>query len=591
MLLGLVEFLRLEPPVRQLTSGASALRDATRALGPAPGDWTDARIQSAQALQGEAAGLLASGRDSITQDPLLRFLHGLPLLGDQVDAAFDLSSSSAAAAVAFNEVLTVAREYDRARSDPAPPGPKLLSLISSSAGPLGHADDQLRPQLQALHADLSHPLLPPLRSRVRDAITALTPAEAQAAAGATAGKYLPAALGERTPKTYLLLFDNPAELRPAGGLAGVVGTVTLDRGTPSTIEVRDVSLINSLAKEIFPPPYPIARYLVMYNHSLEISDAGWDPNFPATARISEQIFRSATGEDVDGTIAIDPYAIGAMLAVTGPVDVPGIGKFTSANFFERINFIINVPGPSHVGKEALGQIAKVIIARVLSQPLNRFADILTVFQQQAGARHIQVAMHDARLIDAAARVNYDGHIVAGVEDYILVTDGNVGATKGDYYMHKKMGVRVELPQGGVSRHEITLDYELPPPVDDTDRALNQGVGEYRNYLRIFIPQEATVTSFRFTEDGKPSSDGGLDRDDIQDERRSVGIFFRLPRGHRVQVRLAYQMPLPPEPNYELYIQKQAGIPERPTTIEASYPGGVVKRQERQDHDIDFRVSW
>ena len=164
--------------------------------------------------------------------------------------------------------------------------------------------------------------------------------------------------------------------------------------------------------------------------------------------------------------------------------------------------------------------------------------------------------------------------------------------EGDYYLRKSMTVKAELPNSGVSRHEVTVDYSLPLPVDATDSALNPGSGEYHDYLRFYLPETATLTGLRFTEDDQPSSDGGgTDPVRFEHGRQVVGTFFRLPRGHRVQLCLAYRVPLLPQNSFDLLVQKQAGTPARPTTVQVSYPGGQTSRQADLAEDISFHVAW
>jgi hypothetical protein len=304
------------------------------------------------------------------------------------------------------------------------------------------------------------------------------------------------------------------------------------------------------------------------------------------------MYRSASGKQVDGTISIDPYALSALLRVTGPIDVPGYGSFDAGNLFPKLEFIVNVSTAPGSGKGALSPIAHAVLEKVVNQPVSSWPRLLSALQEQAGKRHIQLYLHDHRLASAAAQFHTDGAVLGAGEDYLMVVDANVGVTKSDYYLRKSMTVKAELPNGGVSQHEVTLDYSLPLPVDATDRALNAGPGEYHDYLRFYLPETATLGGLDFTEDGQPSSDGGgTDPVSFEHGRQVVGTFFRLPRGHQVRLRLVYQVPLPPQSSFDLLIQKQAGIPARPTYVQVSYPGGQAARKADLAEDLSFQVSW
>lgn len=586
------EVARLAPALRSLNDGAAVLQDASTALGTSPGEWTDQRIKFSQGLAQEARREIAPARDKVKSDPTLRVVRHLPILGDQVQAVFDLADAADAGSRALEDLVQVAQVYQRSSGDQSPPGPKLLSLIASSSGPLSDADAVLAPPLKALRADLGKRLLPPIRQKLQRGVDTLGPVATRAHSGAGAGKYAPDALGATVPRTYLLLLPNPAELRPAGGFSGAVGTITFTRGAPTSIVIKSQDQYNKPPRRPFDVPYPLARYFSFKPGTMEIGDAGWDPDFPSTAKLSEDMFVAETGQKVDGTISIDPYAISALLTITGPVDVPGYGTFDSATFFPRLDQIVNVQHGPGTGKDALPPIAKAILNKALTQPLTAYPRILSAFQDQGHRRHLQVSIHSPGLAAAAAGVHYDGALLDQRDDYVMIVDGNVGATKGDYYVKKSAQLRAEVPASGLSRHQLTLSYDMPPPVDDVDRALNPGQGSYNDFVRVYLPESANLVNLEYRLDGQPAKEGGLDSVSNDHGKRVIAVFFRLPRGHKAEVKINYLVGLRGGNGYDLLVQKQAGIPGYPVNLDISYPaGGLVSRRVDLSQDIDVAVHW
>jgi len=53
--------------------------------------------------------------------------------------------------------------------------------------------------------------------------------------------------------------------------------------------------------------------------------ANVSPNFPDVATVWEAMWRKATGEQLDGAVALDPQAQAAALRATGPVSAPAVG--------------------------------------------------------------------------------------------------------------------------------------------------------------------------------------------------------------------------------------------------------------------------
>ena len=172
----------------------------------------------------------------------------------------------------------------------------------------------------------------------------------------------------------------------------------------------------------------------------------------------------------------------------------------------------------------------------------------------------------------------------------MIADANVGATKGDYYAKKSAELKTVVLPTGLVRHELDLHYQMPLPVDDADRGLNPGEGSYRDYVRFYLPETATVASFKMTADGKPG-DGGLDTIVFDHGRQIVGAFFRLPRGHSADLQLLYEVPSTPDPQYNLVVQKQAGATSLPLALLVSYPGGVRQQQLALAQDAQFSVGW
>jgi hypothetical protein len=573
-----------------LNSGVALLDRAKTTLGLTPQDWTSDRVAAAASLQARAQPLLIKGCTQLHRDPGLRLAAGAPELSDQSRATLDLCDAGVAAGAAFGDFIKVANAYVSQKAD-LPPGQRLLAMLRAAQAPLADADARLQPALRRLDQDSKLTLVGPLRLRISLAARELRQPAALAAAWSLAGRFLPAALGAERPMTYLVLLENPSELRPSGGLIGSVGTLTMTRGSPTRLDIRDYDSLNPLFKQRFPVPSPLDRYLAFYDNSLELGDAGWDPDFPNTARLAEAMYESAVPSDLQGTISIDPYAVAALMKVTGPVDVPGYGRFTSDDFFLRLNTIVNARADTAVGKRALPVVAQQVLARLLDQPVGSWPAILSALQQQAAARHVQIYLHDPASEQALARAGYDGALVsARTDDYLMLVDANVGATKGDWYTHKQLSLDTEVYAGGLSRHELRVTYQLPQPVDDTDRLLNPGDGAYRDYVRFYLPEQASLAGFQLLVDGKLVAKSP-DRVYVEHGKQVVGAFFELPRGHQAELRLAYEVPLAHARRYSFYLQKQAGVPELPVSLSFSFPGGVDRKRLQLVSDQGVSYRW
>ena len=599
IVLGVIDGYQVGRAVSDLRSGTAELSGSLSALGSAPAQWTPARVDAAARAQDDAATKIDRADWRLQADPLARLFLSVPYAKDQARATLDLSSSAVDATRAGGDLVAVARLYvNLPQGSGADSGVQLIALLQSSSPLLVDADSRLTAANQRLERDSRLSLLGPLRTELKRALAVVGPARDSAHGGAEAAKLLPGLLGATGPKTYLVLLANPSELRPSGGFSGEVGTATFDQGKLTKLNLRDEFDVSPNYRDKFPPQGELGTYLAFRDNQVEIGDAGWDPDFPTSARLQERMFTSATGQQLDGTISVDPYFIASLLKVAGPVDIPGYGTFDSDNLFLRVNVLANFD-PATGGKKALPAIATAIIAKVLAQPPSRWAQFAASLQDAISGRHLQVSVHDAALEAQLHALRADGSLqnLPLTEDYLMVADANVAGTKADYYIKRSMSVKVEIYPSGLNRHEVDIHYEYPPPVDATDDRLNKSffnsTSLYRDYVRFYLPLTTTLANIGFLVDGKPAPayGGGLKEQGQEGSHQVYGTFFTLPRGHSADLIIYYEVGLPADPPFRIYVQKQAGLVDLPTMLTVSYPGGIASRKTELSADSTLTIPW
>ncbi|RKN40712.1 DUF4012 domain-containing protein [Micromonospora endolithica] len=153
-----------------------------------------------------------------------------------------------------------------------------------------------------------------LRAEI-DRLAALTAAADQAA------RLLPPLLGADGPRRFLLVSQNPAELRATGGMFGAYAVLHTEAG-----RVRMGRQGASAELQRFTPPLavpPEVRAAWGDLPGIYPADVNLSPHFPTAAALYREMFRRKTGVTVDGVLAVDPVVLSYLLAVTGPVLVPG----------------------------------------------------------------------------------------------------------------------------------------------------------------------------------------------------------------------------------------------------------------------------
>ncbi|MFG1951790.1 DUF4012 domain-containing protein [Micromonospora sp. NPDC048830] len=153
-----------------------------------------------------------------------------------------------------------------------------------------------------------------LRAEI-DRLAGLTRAADQAA------RLLPTLLGADGPRTYLLVSQNPAELRATGGMFGAYALIKAANG-----RLRMAGQGTSASLGRFTPPLNLSRDVRALHADLPgtyPADVNLTPHFPTAAALYREMYRRRSGTTVDGVLAVDPVVLSYLLQATGPVSVPG----------------------------------------------------------------------------------------------------------------------------------------------------------------------------------------------------------------------------------------------------------------------------
>ncbi|WP_405096213.1 DUF4012 domain-containing protein [Micromonospora sp. NBC_01412] len=170
-----------------------------------------------------------------------------------------------------------------------------------------------------------------LVDQVRQAVTDLRAETDQLAAltrsADQAARLLPNLLGADGPRSYLLVSQNPAELRATGGMFGAYAVIKAEDGrlrmgaqdAASSLGRFDLSA--KLSTEV--------RNLYTNLVGTYPADVNLTPHFPTAAALFREMYRKRSGTTVDGVLAVDPVVLSYLLKATGPVPVPGNATLVS----------------------------------------------------------------------------------------------------------------------------------------------------------------------------------------------------------------------------------------------------------------------
>lgn len=264
---------------------------------------------------------------------------------------------------------------------------------------------------------------------------------------------LPGFLGAEQPRRYLLAMQNSAELRGTGGLIGFHSVLTVDDGH---LDFADPKVDDTLdlpgAPLVTDAPFQ-ARYGRL-GAGNGLTNANLDPDFPTTARLLVGIHEAATGDVVDGVIAVDPTALSQLLIDGPPITVPPPDHDSSVRLPLRISpealpRVLMVDAYEALGggtderKAYHAAVARAAFERVRHLGLDR--ETLERLADLVAGRHVQIYSVQSAEQRVFERLGVAGRLAAArQQDLLAVTANNSGGTKQDVHVRHRLVARIHL---------------------------------------------------------------------------------------------------------------------------------------------------
>ncbi|MBW3087475.1 DUF4012 domain-containing protein [Bifidobacterium sp. 82T24] len=125
-------------------------------------------------------------------------------------------------------------------------------------------------------------------------------------------------LNDSGPRTYLVIAQNNAEVRPTGGLPGSWGTLTVNNGRFTLSDFVSESTLPQLSSPVLEAQDDetalFGRNLLTKPH-----DVNFTPDYPRAAAIAKAMWEKEHKQPISGVVMIDPCLLQNLLAVTGGV--------------------------------------------------------------------------------------------------------------------------------------------------------------------------------------------------------------------------------------------------------------------------------
>jgi hypothetical protein len=397
-----------------------------------PGDLTSS---GSEHLLDEANAQFTSAQSDLSS-PLFGPITVIPVIGRQLRSVRALSTAAGTVSVVGSSFLS---HVHTVINQPHSAGPERVSSLRTLAAISAASASRLH------HIDTgpSQGLVAPLASKYNQFISQLDDAQARltkaAAVSAAAATIL------EGPETYLVLASNNAEMRAGSGAFLDVGVATTGDGAVHLGNfgpAGDVPLTLGQVKVTG----DLQRDWGWLHPSLDFRNLGLTPQFDVTAPLAARMWTAATGQPVDGVIALDVAGLRQLLVATGPVQV---GATTvSADDVEQYLLHDQYDGLTYTSpassdrQDALGGLARAVLSQLQGQSTDLKSLASSVSSAVAG-RHLMVWSNNPVHQAAWAVSGVSGTLQPSSVDVSLI---NIGGNKLDQFM--RIHVDVSTRQSG-----------------------------------------------------------------------------------------------------------------------------------------------
>ena len=210
-----------------------------------------------------------------------------------------------------------------------------IELLSQLGGPVAETADALS-AARAAFAELdTRQLVPQLGSGVQRLAAAVDLGAASVEPIAPAVQALPWILGAHGERNILVMLQNSAELRTGGGITGSFALLHADDGAITLVDQADSGEFPGLTSPIRPLP---ASTKALYGDRVArfVQNTSMLSDFSSTAELATAWWATRSDVVPDAVVSLDVPTIAALLAVSGPVQLPSGAELTTDNLIQRM---------------------------------------------------------------------------------------------------------------------------------------------------------------------------------------------------------------------------------------------------------------
>jgi hypothetical protein len=324
-------------------------------------------------------------------------------------------------------------------------------------------------------------------------------------------------LGVNQPRTFLVQTMDRAELRGAGGFTGQYGELTVNGGRVAPFSLKDISLVEYTNQSVTQGQPVLSQYRSWWPFAnWGLRDSNISADFPTTAQLAINLYKQETGDTVDGVISFTPVVIEHVLAVIGPIQVPGYNTTVTAQNLEDVlhyyqldnsgirKQIVNQPNDTSTSqrKRFTNYLTSLVMEKVRGASADQLLSIAHQVLADLKSKDLQMYFSDPATENVLDHYGYAGQLDrSNTHDGFYVVQQNLSASKASQYVQTILHDTVTLDSKGGATHmlQIRLVYNQAGPV--------YGYDTYYDYMRVYVPTSSQLLSGDGFSSGTPLCGG------------------------------------------------------------------------------------
>lgn len=313
-----------------------------------------------------------------------------------------------------------------------------------------------------------------------------------------AARILPDAMGASSPRQYLLMFPNNAEVRSQGGNATAFAVLSVDQGvmriTPSLDAVASMPMLDA-------PPIPLDPDLVeLFGPEVgrTMESVTKIPDFPTTAALTAGLWEKSVGMRFDGVLSVDPIALGYVLEAIGPVLLDDGSALTSSNVVDLLLSDVYERYPDGASQDAFYAGASSLVFLAVAGGQGSFVSLLDQLGIAIEEHRVSFWLADPEEQEVIARTPLEGAFRADDErsTTIGIFYNDHSRTKLDYYVDTTLEVTANRCESADTEFSVAGTIGSRVPVASLPATLMSTVlppGEVLTSIDVVGPNGVEVT--------------------------------------------------------------------------------------------------